>query len=225
VGVVYEEISRAPSDAAIIVAPDSPAIRPGTSFLSRRVSRVVTRVDAVRLRQEVVFEDSSTGAAPPLSRTAREVAAVIESQVGNRLDYSRLYTAKVIKQAFDGALEVLADDPKVRGNGITRVPIRHGVPGMSVKVANGSRVMIFFENGDPKAPAAALWPDGSSVREVVIEASTSVTINAPEVVIDGNLSVTGVVSADDCLVGLTGMSLASHVHPETGTTTSGPQGP
>jgi hypothetical protein len=46
--------------------------------------------------------------------------------------------------------------------------MRHGIPGLTVKVAVGEYVNLFFENGDPKRPAAALWPDGSSVTELVV---------------------------------------------------------
>lgn len=244
VDVVYDELERAPAEDSITIAPASPTVRPGTVFtlqpsmapttagsqppagVTKRVSRVTTQVWDGKLRQVVIFEDSTTGAAPPQSRMAKDVATVVGSLVDNRIDYSRLYAAKVIKQASDGTLELLADHEKVRGNGITRVPIRHGVPGMRVRVAAGSRVMLFFENGDPKAPAAALWPDGSSVREVELTASMSITITAPEVFIDGNLSVDGNISADDCILmgGEAPLALGSHIHTSggSGSPTTGP---
>jgi hypothetical protein len=183
--VAYTEIDRAPGHGSITIAPDGPpSLAPATMLVGRRVSTVMTRVSAAGVRQTALFDDSQddSGAA----RVMRDFEALVESCVGNRIDYSRMYAAKVVSGGA-GMVDILADDPSVRGNGITRVPIRHGVPGVTVTVPSGGRVMLFFEDGDPKKPAAALWPDGSSV--------TALKITAATVTIEGDLNVTGAITS------------------------------
>ena len=90
-------------------------------------------------------------------RWRQNLADIIENLVGRRIDYSRLYPASVVKQNADGTLQLLADSPKIRGTGHNNVRIRHGLPGVSVVVAQGARVRIGFENGSPSDPFASLW--------------------------------------------------------------------
>lgn len=72
--------------------------------------------------------------------------------------YQRLYPARVVGQAPGGGrLDLLPDDERIRGVGTQGVPIRHGLPGVSVEVPVGARVMLGFEEGNPAKPYAALW--------------------------------------------------------------------
>jgi hypothetical protein len=72
------------------------------------------------------------------------------------VDYHALYPAKVISQnSDDGSLELTPQSSKLAG--MSRVPIRTGVPGMKVKVAAGGVVLVGFENGNPQSPVATLW--------------------------------------------------------------------
>lgn len=197
--LTYDEIDQFPSEGAFMIAPDVPTLTVGTSFAGKRVSSVTTRSTADGLRQYLLFEDDN---ASSHGRALADIAAVVESLVGNRIDYTRLYPARVVSQSSDDSLDVLADDVKVRGTGITAVPIRHGLPGVHAKVNPGSYVLLFFEGGDPKKPAAALWPDGSSV--------SAITIKADKVTIDGDLFVTGEITAkSDSLA----IPLSTHEHP------------
>ena len=75
--------------------------------------------------------------------------------------YHGTFACTVHGQNDDDSLELLPDDERVRGNGLSNVPIRHGVPGVRVRVVVGSRVLLGFENGDPRRPYAALWEPGS----------------------------------------------------------------
>lgn len=54
-------------------------------------------------------------------------------------------------------LELLPDDELIRGDGLSRVPMRHGLPGVTVRVKVGARCLLGFEAGDPRRPYAALW--------------------------------------------------------------------
>ena len=206
----YDETDQAPGRDSMTIAPESPIVAPGTTFLGKRVSRVTTTLAPGGLRQELLFESADA----PGNRVMSDISAVVESLVGNRIDYSRLYPAKVVKQASDGSLELLADDARMRGNGITRVPIRHGIPGCVVTVPPGGKVQLFFEGGDPKRPAAALWPDGSSVTKIEITTGT--------LKVFGDLEVTGEITAkSDTLP----VKVSTHQHPSamgpTGSPTPG----
>lgn len=192
-----EEINRVPGRDSVTIAPESPLLGPGTTFLDRRVSRVTTSVKDGALRQEVLFESPTGG-----SRVSEDLTALVAHQVDRAVDYSRMYAAKVLAQAGDGSLELLPDAEKLRGTGLTRVPIRHGIPGVRVTVPSGGKVLLFFENADPKFPAAALWPDGSAV--------TQIKITAPTLLVEGNIECTGEITAKSQSAPVT---LSGHLHP------------
>lgn len=104
------------------------------------------------------FDDRIKG---PLSRFIDQVTAGV--------DYFGLYISKVVQQNTDLTLELHPDDPKVPDH--SNVPINHGIPGMTVKVAAGARVLLGFVNGDPTQPYAALW-ESASVTELVLNGTT-----------------------------------------------------
>lgn len=194
---VYEEIDRVPGRDSMTIAPQAPTLQPGVKFLGRNVSRVTTEVTGSGLRQIVLFEHVTGG-----GRVAEDIGALIGQYVDTKIDYSRMYPARVLRQTSDGTLEILPDDEKLRGTGLTHVPIRHGIPGLRVTVPPGGKVLLFFENGDPKAPAAALWPDTSSVQEI--------RIVAPKLIVQGNIECTGEITAKSTTAPV---ALSLHVHP------------
>lgn len=187
----HDEIDRVPGRDALLIAPEAPHIQPGQSFTGKHVSRVTTKThDGGGLRQEILFESANGG-----SRVAEDIKALIDQQTGQQITYSRMYPSRVVKQNGDGSLDVMPDSQDIRGNGITGVPIRHGIPGLEVTVPPGGKVLLFFEGGDKKAPACALHPNGSSVLSATITCATSLTIAAPIVNIDGMLNVQGEITA------------------------------
>lgn len=192
----YDETDRVPGRDSVTIAPDAPTVAPGTTFLERRVSRVTTTVKGDLLRQEILFEGAAGGA-----RVAEDLAALVAQQVDAAVDYSRMYPSKVLRQAGDGTLELLPDNDKLRGSGLTRVPIRHGIPGLRVKVSSGVKVQLFFEGADPKLPAAALWPDGSSVSEI--------RVTTPKLIVEGDIECTGEITAKSQTLPV---KLSTHTH-------------
>lgn len=82
--------------------------------------------------------------------------------------YHALYPCTVESQDGNGLLDLTPDDEAIRGTGLGEVPIRHGLPGFTVKVKAGARVLLGFEAGDPKRPYAALWEPGS-VEEIIFD--------------------------------------------------------
>jgi hypothetical protein len=87
--------------------------------------------------------------------------------------YHKHYPCTVVRQ--DGMLlDLKPDDPKIAGPGLGRVPLRVGLPGFTVKVPNGARVMLSFDNGDPAAPAASLFDPGSVTEITFADGSQAI---------------------------------------------------
>lgn len=151
------EITPGPSTGTVSIAPAEAAlVRPGVTYLGKRVSLVTTTLQGGKLRQ-VVWHDEGTG-----DRLLASLSALVGRILGRRLDYLATYPSTVVLQSSDGlSLEVLPDDERVRGKGLRRVPIRHGSPGWGVRVPRGTRIMLGFDNGDPRRPYVAGWEPGS----------------------------------------------------------------
>jgi hypothetical protein len=86
--------------------------------------------------------------------------------------FHKLYPCTVESQDANGLLDLTPDDQELRGTGLGAVPIRHGLPGFTVKVKSGARLLLGFEAGDPKRPYAALWEPGA-VEEIVFDSGTN----------------------------------------------------
>jgi len=104
---------------------------------------------------------------------------LIDLLVVPRLDPLALYPARVVSQGDDGTVDVKPDAAKL-GAGLAMVPIRHGLPGVTVRVKAGARVLLGFEGGDITRPFAALWEAGG-LESLTIEASGKVIVKAPVV--------------------------------------------
>lgn len=86
--------------------------------------------------------------------------------------YYAQHPAAVLSQHDDDTVDVLPDDATLRGNGLSNVPIRHGLPGVRVRVVAGSRVLLGFEGGDPARPYVSLW-DAASVEKILFNGGTA----------------------------------------------------
>jgi hypothetical protein len=82
--------------------------------------------------------------------------------------YHALYPCTVESQASDGSLDLTPDDESIRGTGLQAVPIRHGLPGVRVKVKQGARLLVGFEAGDPSRPFASFWEPGA-IEEISVD--------------------------------------------------------
>lgn len=98
--------------------------------------------------------------------------------ITRRVDYLAWYRAEVVGQNGDFSLELRPKDARVPP--LSKVPIRHGLPGYSVKVKKGALVLLGWEDGDPQRPVAALWESGV-VEEVVFTATGELALNAAKV--------------------------------------------
>jgi hypothetical protein len=138
------------SAGTIDFAPETPDLLPGVTFRDQQIRYVVHRIRPGFLRSEASLSS-------PGDLLDRFLAGIRQE-----IQFSRSYPAEVVAQNADGTLQVMPDDPKTRGKGLNKVPIRTGLPGFKVKVTRGARATIEFENGDPSAPAVRDWEEGAS---------------------------------------------------------------
>jgi hypothetical protein len=164
-------LSEDPRAHTAVIGTDSPTLLPGTLFLGRRVSMVEHQVQPESVRTMVWFE-GETGSGEG-DRLTRAVGAIVRHLTAH-LDYFALYPSKLVSQNSDRTLELKPDDNRLPG--LSKVPIRFGIPGVTVKVASGARVLLGFEGGDPGAPVATLWESGS-VTELTIDATSDIKVN------------------------------------------------
>lgn len=208
-------IDQLPGRGRVLIAPEAFTLRPGVTWNGQAVSEVVTTISSSGFLQELVLEDGAVG---ELDKSLGTIASVVDSLVGRRIEVSNTYPAVCASDsAADGTVDVITDDERMRGTGMTRVPVRPGLPGTSVKLKAGSRLTLYFEDNDILKPAASLWQSGAGVLEILIEADTKLTLKAPTVRVEGDLDVTGEVTANADLVPTT---LSQHQHP----TAMGPSG-
>lgn len=104
-----------------------------------------------------------------LDRVKTYLARVIDG-VMRRVDWYAWYPARVLAQSEDGSLELKPDNPRVPG--LSKVPLRLGLPGVRVNVLPGARVLVGFEGGDPSRPVAALWERPSCVEMALDPSAT-----------------------------------------------------
>lgn len=114
------------------------------------------------------------------SALADIVRALVERFATPRIDPLAFYDATVAAMNDDGTVDVKPDTVRF-GAGLSRVPIRHGLPGVTrVRVARGARVRLGFAGGDVQQPFVSLW-DAGTVEEITVEATTKAVVKAPSV--------------------------------------------
>ncbi len=113
------------------------------------------------------------------------VAAVV-----TEIDYHALYTFQVVKQNGDGTLELqpVGKSATSKWASMSNVPIRYGIPGAKITVKTNAQVLVGFRDGDPAQRFAALWATGNAgdLATIEIDASDTITLNAPKVAIGKN---------------------------------------
>lgn len=110
--------------------------------------------------------------------------------------YCRSFEATVERDHGDNTLDLLPDDARVRGTGLSRVPIRHGLPGVTVRVVTGSRVLLGFVEADPRKPYASLWQPGS-IEEVSFDGGEASIARVGDIVVcswPASLAFTGTLA-------------------------------
>lgn len=157
-----------PETGRLEVAGDVLAIRPGQTLVTTEATARVGCAELLAspdaLRVVVLAEPDERPAGRLLDGLQRLLAPL-----WRRLSYQALHPARVVAQAADGSLELVADDPDLMLP--PGVPIRYGLPGVRAVVPAGARVLVTFERGDPARPVATLWELGD-VTSLAANAST-----------------------------------------------------
>ncbi len=123
---------RTARTAAWVFAPERLELRPGVTWLKRRVSHVTHRLTPKTLRTEVLFERNDETRA----RGRGALEALIDRRVAHTL-FHGLYAATSVA-LIAGKLEVKLDDPRLPE--ITEIEIRHSA-GLKVEGAvEGRRI-------------------------------------------------------------------------------------
>lgn len=135
---------------------------------------------------------------PDTSRLLAALSALVNSLV-ERVDFYALYPARVVAQNDDGTLEVRPDHPRLPA--LSRVPIRYGIPGLSIKLVDQARVLMGFEGGSPEAPYVSAWASGA-VAEYAIETTAKVTVKSPAVFLGDEDGARPVARVGDPVAGL-----------------------
>jgi hypothetical protein len=84
-----------------------------------------------------------------------------------RAAYTGIYRGVVVSQSGQ-TVDVKLDDPRLPG--MSALPIQVGLPGATVEIAAGARMLVAFENGDPAKPIALLWDRGAQARRISLPA-------------------------------------------------------
>lgn len=198
------ETDPMPEDGRYEIAPESPVVYPGVTYNGRCVTEVVTYLEGTKLRQELICVSDNATSEPLEKQIAR--------RIDKKLDYTRPYTAKVLAQ-HGNTVDLMPEDERMKGQGITRVPIRMGMPGVEVTFPPGAIVLLGWENADRSKPYATCWPFGAALSAMTI---------LGDVTIEGSLRVEGDASvvnmaADEEVTALnltpfSRVTLSKHLH-------------
>jgi hypothetical protein len=149
------ELNRDAARGLVELAPDQAVVLPGVLVGGDSVGDVMYELGDQGLRCRYYTESRAM-----LRGTLERIVRWITRDT----IYLTLYSATVQRQAADGTLDLVVDDLRLQAQGLQSVPIRHGLPGVTVEVATGARVMLGFDSGDPARPYAALWHEGSVTK-------------------------------------------------------------
>jgi hypothetical protein len=149
-GVESRQIQADGPNAAAVIGTDIPGLLPGTLLDGRRVDTVQHDLEANRTTVLFASEDSDSA-----DRTASAWVGMQAAQDPMGL-YASMFRAKVLAQTDDeDYVDVRPDDSRLPD--MMKIPLRHGIPGMRVKVTLGSYLLIGWDDGRPHQPFAALW--------------------------------------------------------------------
>lgn len=138
----------------------SPTLLPGTTVGGFRIDRIEYTIAGDKITAQA-WEPRDEGA-----RIDRDIAALGRGAV-RPFDFLALYTGVTSAQSGQ-AFDIKPDDDRLPG--MSKVPIRHGFPGLTVTVANGAKILVGWQNGDPRLPYCALWGGGETVQAATMVA-------------------------------------------------------
>jgi len=182
----HDLLRHDPAEGRLEIASELPQLRPGVTFNGEKISAVTHTIGPDRVRTEAYTEKGGS----LVDRLKAPFTNLIKS-VMRQVDFHKPYPAKVIHQEGDGTLHLQPDSDVIPG--LTGVPIRYGVPGVTAKVPPGARCMVEFENGDPRAPVVTAFEPGALV-ELSLDGGVRPIARANDHTGEGTLSITHATS-------------------------------
>ncbi len=162
----YDLLNHNPAQATYEVGVVSPSIMPGVTIDDiGKVARVEHTIDADHVRTRIWTDMAGN------ERGIRESIAAIVRQEMASIDYFTLYDAKIVSQSADlTTVDIQPGDPRLPG--MSKVPLRMGLPGASAQVTPGGFIRLGWDRGNPSMPYAALWQGGESPIKVILKGAT-----------------------------------------------------
>lgn len=184
---------------------DKPDLLPGIVIDGQRIKAVVHHISSNKVTTHTHYGDV-------------QQSEKVRNCRNTKIAYARHYPATVISQRGDGTLELKPEHPAIAGTGLDKIPLWVGVPGLTVELAAGTRVLVGFHEGRPSKPYAHLFEaSGSGLTKLTIKATGSVVVDAPSVELGGDSALAIAERIES--------AFNSHTHAETGVTTNPPKVP
>lgn len=184
------EVDRDPARGLVTLAPDELVVLPGVQVADDLVGDVVYDVDGDSPLRCRYYLAAARG------RADSALERLVRALVAREMLYRGAYTAVVQSQSGDlSTVDVLPDDSRLAGAGLSAVPLRQGLPGTLASVAPGERVLLAWEGGDPRRPYAAVWHGGAAgalsvqvggVEPVALAALVSARLDAIQATFDAH---------------------------------------
>jgi hypothetical protein len=152
------EVARDPARGIVEAAPEAAVVLPGTLVRDDSVGDVLYNQGADGKFRVRYYTEGRSRIRHALERLIRWVT--------RDTLFLGLYSAQVVRQAADGTLDLMPADDRLRAQGLQAIPIRHGLPGVTVEVPAGEFIQLGFDGGDPSKPYASLWHAGQATKIV-----------------------------------------------------------
>ena len=166
----YELLEDTPEQFRAIISTEGipSKLRPGTTFLGRKVEFVEYNVRSASIAAHAWFQRAASSSHPILGPLQR----IIQHET-RETKYHAPRAARVAAQHDDDSLDCVFDSGSEFPH-MTRVPLYKFTPGVTQKVAVGARVLVWFSDGDPSKPFVFGFGDGTTTEVPVADGGTLV---------------------------------------------------
>jgi hypothetical protein len=129
------------ASGSVTVAPDFPTLVPGVIVRGQQIHQV-----------EHHFGDDGKLRTECRAKSHRQLVDGFLDRAQRKNVYGYRYRCTVKNQNDDGTVDVVTDDEKMKGKGVSKCRMRFGLPGVTAKVSNGARCLLGWDDADPSLP-------------------------------------------------------------------------
>lgn len=177
----HDELNFDAETGVMTIAPDDidpffALVGPGVTFKERKVGHAETIVTGTSIEQNITFLDAD---GKERGGPWQEIRKVVNGIVKPAVKLAAFYAAEAfVQNPVTKLIDVTPDSDVLRDGikGMGGLQMRHGMPGVRVTLSPKSRVMIAFDANDPSKAFAALWEEGTPVKELSIEVLTELRL-------------------------------------------------